>query len=348
MAARTAGMNSAIERIRTGAVVFGVTVFVATAGYVFLFQRTWIDALYLVVITVTSVGFTDSFDERGPPSDGEQLFTIGVIVFGLTAGAYAMGGFLQLMTEGEIQRALGKRRMNKDIERLSNHIIVCGFGRIGRILTKSLKDQNRPFVILEKSAEHVADAEADGYLILSGDATEEDLLLDAGIERASSLVTTLPKDADNVFITLTARGMNADIQIIARAEYRSTEKKLLQAGANRVVMPASTGAIQMSQMITRPNTADFFELIADRTQLNLEFDEIIVSPGNKLIGKTVGEAEAHRTHGLLVLAVKRTDGEMIFNPSSEFVFSDGDTMIVIGEPNDIDQFEKTFHVGKRV
>ena len=314
-------MNSAIERIRTGAVVFGVTVILATAGYHFLFQRDWIDSLYMVVITVTSVGFTDSFDERGPPSNAEQLFTILVILFGLTAGAYAMGGFLQLMTEGEIQRALGKRKMNKDIERLEDHVIVCGFGRIGRMLTHDLKRRGRKFVILEHDPDHVGDA---------------------SVERASTLVTTLPSDANNVFITLTARSMRPDLQIIARAEYRSTEKKLKQAGANRVVMPASTGATQMAQMITRPNTADFFELISDRTQLNLEFDEVVVDDGNTLIGKTVGEAEAHRTHGLLVLAVKRANGEMVFNPSSEFVFAQGDTLIVVGEPDDIDRFEKQF------
>ena len=335
-------MNTAIERIRTGAVFFGVTVILATAGYRFLFQRDWIDSFYMVIITVTSVGFTDSFSDRGPPSDAEQLFTILVIVFGLTAGAYAMGGFLQLMTEGEIQRALGKRKMNMDIERLADHVIVCGFGRIGPIITRVFKHQGRRFVIVENDPERVGEATADGYLVLSGDATEESLLMDAGIQRAGALVTTLPSDANNVFITLTARGMSPDIQIIARAEHRSTEKKLRQAGANRVVMPASTGATQMAQMITRPTTADFFELISDRTQLNLEFDEVVVDDGNALIGKTVGEAEAHRTHGLLVLAVKRADSEMVFNPSSEFVFGVGDTLIVVGEPDDIDRFERDF------
>jgi len=327
-------MSAAIERIRAGAFTFAVTLVVATLGYHFLFGRDWIDALYMVVITVTSVGFGDA-PGGNPPTEAEQLFTILVIVFGLTAGAYVMGGFLQLMTEGEIQRALGKRRMTNDIQRLHEHVIVCGFGRIGRILAQDLDRQKLSFVAIETNPEHVNDASAAGYLVLSGDATEEEMLLDAGVARANSLVTTLPSDADNVFITLTARGMSEDLQIIARAENRSTEKK-------RVVMPASTGAVQMSQMITRPTTADFFELVTDRTQLNLEFDEVRVDPGGPLVGKTVGDAEAHRTYGLLVLAVKRCDGEMFFNPSSEFVFSEGDTLIVMGEPDDIERFEKKF------
>ena len=334
-------MNSAIERIRTGAVIFGVTLVAATAGYHFFFGRKWIDALYMVVITVTSVGYGDAPGGEAP-THAEQLFTIAVIAFGLTAGAFVMGGFLQLMTEGEIQRAMGKRKMTKEIERLHDHVIVCGFGRIGRILTEDLHRQKIPFVIIESKPEHVSDLVGDNYLVIGGDATEEHLLIDAGIVRASALVTTLPSDADNVFITLTARGMRPDVQIIARAEYRSTEKKLLQAGANRVVMPASTGATQMAQMITRPTTADFFELVSDRTKLNLEFDEVHVEAGGALVGKTVGEAEAHRTHGLLVLAVKRSDGEMIFNPSSEFIFGEGDTLIVMGEPDDINTFESKY------
>ena len=213
-------MNTAIERIRTGAMFFGVTLILATVGYHFLFGRDWIDAVYMVVITVTSVGYTDSFGQRGPPSHAEQLFTILVIVFGLTAGAYAVGGFLQLMTEGEIQRALGKRKMTKEIERLEGHVIVCGFGRIGRILTSDLKHQGRQFVILENAQDRITDAAAEGYLVLSGDATEESMLVDAGIDRAATLVTTLPSDANNVFITLTARGMSPEIQIIARAEWQ--------------------------------------------------------------------------------------------------------------------------------
>ncbi len=165
-----------------------------------------------------------------------------------------------------------------------------------------------------------------------------------GIRRAKSLVTSLPSDADNVFITLTARNLNPDVQIIARAEQRSSEKKLLQAGANRVVMPAATGAVQMAQMITRPAAADFFELLADRTKIDLELDEVQVPAGGNLIGKTVGESETHSRHRLLVLAVKPPDGPMLFNPAADYRFGEGDTLIVMGDTADIDQFEREFQL----
>lgn len=331
-----------IDRIRDGALIFAGTLLVATLGYRFLFRRSWIDSLYMVVITVTSVGYGDSHDGQ-PPSDPERLFTIAVIVIGVTAGVYTIGGFLQMITEGEVQRALGLRKMTRGIQRLSDHVIICGFGRIGQILAHDLERQEQDFVLIENDPERVTEATARYYLVINGDATEEAVLHNAGIERAKSLVSSLPSDADNVFITLTARNLRPDIQIIARAEKRSSEKKLVQAGANRVVMPASTGAIQMAQMITRPTTADFFELVADRTQLDLELDEICVRHGT-LVGKSVAEAEAHRRHRLLVLAIKQADGNMVFNPGADYVFREGDTLVVMGGKQDIDSFQQQYQL----
>ena len=225
------------RRIRIGSIIFGIVVGTAVLGYCLL-GRSPLDALYMVIITISSIGFTERSDL--PPI--EKGFTILVIVFGMTAAAYALGGFVQLMTEGEIARVLGLRRLTKEIERLSGHIIVCGFGRIGHFVAEELHRHQQEFVLVEHSAERVAEAENLGYLVLNGDAREEDVLEAVGVKRAKTLVTALNTDADNVFITLTSRELNPKLHIIARGELPSTRKKLLQAGADRVVLPAAIGA----------------------------------------------------------------------------------------------------------
>jgi voltage-gated potassium channel len=327
-------MKSPLTRIRQGAICLGVILVVATCGYRLFVFDSWIESLFMVVITVSSVGFSESSNL----APGIQLFTIAVIVFGISATAYTIGGFLQMMTEGEIDRVLGHRRMTRGIERLDAHVIICGFGRIGQNLAKELTRQHRPFVIVEHDLERVAEAREFEYLVISGDATEEDVLLAARVEQAETLVTGLPSDAANVFITLTSRNLNKDLMIIARGEYVTTEKKLLQAGANRVVMPAVIGAQRMATMMTRPSTADLMELVADRSILDVELDEFTVPKDNRLVGCTVRDAEAHRRHRLLFVAVKKPAGEMIFNPDADYAFGELDIAIVMGRVEDIASF----------
>jgi len=310
---------------------------VAVVGYHAL-DYSWLDSLWMVVITVSSVGYS----EQSSADDSVKVFSILVIVFGMCAAAYTIGGFLQMLTEGELERALGRRRMTRDIERLSGHVIICGFGRMGEILAQDLQQMKRLFVIVDNDVERVVDAESQKYLCLSGDAEEEHTLLEAGVERASSLVTGLPNDAANVFITLTSRNLNPDIQIIARAEHPSTEKKLRQAGADRVVMPALVGARRMVRLITRPSTADLMDLVAETSFLDYELDEIDVPEGSKLPEVTVRETEAHRRHRLLVVAVRERDGNMVLNPDAEYTFKSGDVIIIMGRAEDIARFRGEF------
>jgi len=330
-------MKTPLQRIRLGAVVLAAIFVVAVVGYHAL-DYSWLDSLWLGVITVSSVGYS----EQSSADDSVKVFSILVIVFGMCAAAYTIGGFLQMLTEGELERALGRRRMTRDIERLSGHVIICGFGRMGEILAQDLQQMKRLFVIVDNDVERVVDAESQKYLCLSGDAEEEHTLLEAGVERASSLVTGLPNDAANVFITLTSRNLNPDIQIIARAEHPSTEKKLRQAGADRVVMPALVGARRMVRLITRPSTADLMDLVAETSFLDYELDEIDVPEGSKLPEVTVRETEAHRRHRLLVVAVRERDGNMVLNPDAEYTFKSGDVIIIMGRAEDIARFRGEF------
>lgn len=335
---RTTSSKSPLTRIRNGSIVLGIVFVVAIVGFRVLGDHDWVGALWMTTITISSVGFSESTDS----SAALQLFTVGVIVFGMTAAAYTFGGFVQMVLEGELEIFLGHRRMTRGIENLSNHVVVCGFGRIGEVLSNDLKHSGLDFVVVEVDQDRYELAKSSGCLCIRGDATSDETLVRAGIERARTLVSSLPSDADNVFITLTARNLCPDVQILSRAEHPTTESKLLQAGANKVIMPAMIGAQRLERLITRPSTAHLIELVSEASFLDLELDEITLPNECRLIGVTVASTEAHRTHRLLVVAVKQADGEMVFNPDADYTFRAADIAIVMGRSEDILGFRQAY------
>lgn len=326
-------MNPSLARVRRGAVFFVAVIIIAICGYR-LFGRSWLDATYMVVITVATIGYGESSTLPA----GEQIFTILVVLFGLTASGYALGGLLQMLTQGEIEKAIGIRRMLRELQGLQQHVIVCGFGRMGRILCAELQRSNVAFVVIDRDPVVATEAKAAGYLNYQGDATEEDTLRAVGVERALHLVTVLPSDAENVFITLTSRNLNPAFQIIARGESPSTQKKLLQAGATRVILPAAIGGLRAASMITKPSTVELMELFVGKNVMDVEIDELRLEAPCPLVGRMVSETLVRRRHGLLVVAVKRADGRMVFNPDADFTFQAGDTIVVMGKPQDIKRF----------
>jgi voltage-gated potassium channel len=228
--------------------------------------------------------------------------------------------------------------MKQQIDKLSGHTIICGFGRIGRTLADDMLRHQQPFVIIEQNDEHLNAAREAGYLCLHGDATEDEMLLAAGCHRAKALITGLPNDAANVFITLTARNLNRDLLIVARAGHGSSERKLRQAGADKVVLPSSIGAQLMSRMIMRPTTADLMELVAEQGNLNVQLDEMRVAQACQLLGKSIRETNAHSAFRLLVLAIKQASGKMIFNPEADYKLELDDIIILMGKKSDIERF----------
>jgi len=329
-------MHTPLRRIRRGAIVL-VSIFVlAVLGYHFLGDYGWIHAIWMVVVTISSVGY----GEHSELPSQLQVLSVVVIVLGMSAAFYTVGGFIQLMLEGEIQAALGQSRTTREIQRLAGHVIVCGYGRTGEMLSQDLRRKGRALVVIDSDSARVNEAGQHQFLSIKGDAMEEAVLAGAGLKRAKTVVTILPNDAANVFITLTARDFNQNIQIIARAEPPSTEKKLRQAGASRVVMPAVTSATKMSRIITRPSTADLLELLAESDFNDVEMDEITINASSQLVGSTVTESETRQIHGVLVLAVKQPDGNMVFNPGAHYVFSAQDTVIVMGDVKDIERFRQ--------
>jgi voltage-gated potassium channel len=332
-------MRSPWDRVRRGFFLFGA-VFLGSVCAYRLLGYPWIEAVWMVVITIASVGY----GERSQQPAAVQLVTVIVILVGFTAAAYTFGGLLQLLLAGELEQILGRRRMTNEINALSQHAIVVGFGRIGRTLSADLDRRKRSFVVIERDLDRCRAADERGYLYVHGNATEDEVLMSAGLARARSLISALPNDADNVFITLTARNLSRGLFIVARAEHATSERKLRQAGADRVVMPSTIGAQQMSRMITRPNTADLMELVAEQGNLDVELDELHLPEGSSLVGRSVRDSEAHHRFGLLVLAVKRASGEMTVNPQADFQFQAGDIIIVLGKPSDMARLRDEFRL----
>ncbi len=292
------------------------------------------DALYMVIVTVFTVGYGEVH-----PLDTEALrvTTMSLIVLGCTGMIFLTGALVQFITFRQFENLLGHRRMNKQIERMTDHVIICGYGRIGNMLAKELRAGKAEFVILEPSAERFAEARDAGYFCIQGDATEEDALKAAGILRARALASVVPSDAVNVFITLNARGLNKSLQIIARGESPSTEKKLLQAGADAVVLPAHIGAEQVASIILYPGIAKIIQqserrrrMEQDLRVLGLEIEVVGAAEGSPFIGRTVEEIEREAERSFFIVAIERSGSKAIERPRADARIEAGDGVTILG------------------
>lgn len=338
-------LEPAHRRITQGFLFLGAVCVVAVVGYMLL-GWSFSDAVYMVAITIFSVGYGEVHPVVGPV----RWFTVGVIVLGCSSLIYILGGFFQLIAEGELNRLLGNRRMKKSIEELSDHIIVCGYGRIGRVLAADLKRGGATVVLVDSNAERIATASEAGAYALVGDATSDEVLESAGVRRARALATVLPDDALNVFITLTARNLNADLRIIARAEDPASDSKMVQAGADKVVLPSSLSGERAAQMLLRPAMVDFFSgqdlsgLEQELRGLGLQIEQFEVDQDSPLIGRTVGALESSGDGGFLVIAVRQVGGNLVRNPEKHFKFSEEDSVLFMGHGEDIPHLKKAFAI----
>ncbi len=340
-------MTHSMRRILIGAVFFGLTCVTAVSGYM-LAGWSFLDSIYMVVITVFGVGYGETQPLAKPEL---KVFTMGVIIAGCSSGIYVVGGFVQMLAEGEINRALGTRRMSKGIEKLSGHALICGFGRVGQMLAHDLLKAEQSLVVIDNNEGRVQEAQAAGYLAVRGSASEEQTLVEAGIDRARVLATVLPDDSANVFITLTARELNPTIEIIARAESPSSEKKLLRSGANRVVMPAFIGATKIATMITCPSAEGLLlddvgkmHLNEELKQIGLEMTEVEIKPGSPLLGQTVGDVEVSGSGGLVIVALKKADGTLVRDPRPDVKLAGGDVFIILGHSNALPQVTRRMSI----
>jgi voltage-gated potassium channel len=323
------------SRLRISIFVLIAVVSLGTFGYVTLEDMDLFDAFYMTLITISTVGF----GEIKPLSDAGRILTVFIIISGISVLTFTLGQVLTIFMEGELSQLLGRRKLEKQISRLKDHYIVCGYGRIGKIVSQELADDNIPFIIIEQNPNLVEILEQVRYLYINMDATTEAALLKAGIMKAKGIVTAVHSDANNVFITLTAKGLRPDIFILARSSDEENQEKLLRAGATRVVCPYLMGGRRMFQVLKRPTVMDFIDTATMDTQLGLRMEEAVVSTKSSLLGKTLIESHIRQNFGVIIVAIKKPTGEMIFNPLPTEKLEGGDVIVVIGKKEDLKRMD---------
>jgi voltage-gated potassium channel len=309
---------------------------VGILGFMMITGMDFMDALYMTVITLSTVGF----HEVRPLDTAGRLFTIGLIGTGLGIVFYSATIFARDVIEGEIERTLGRRRVQRQISHMKDHFIVCGFGRMGRIVCKELAVKPVPFVVVERQAEALRYLEEEQYPCVEGDATEDTILEEAGIKRARGLVAALSTDSDNVYVVLSARELNPNLLIVARAEDDRSERKLLHAGATRVVSPYVIGGYRMAHSLLRPAVLDVIDLATHYRSMELQIEEVTVAKGGFGEGATLQESGIREKLGIIVIAIKKPSGEMVFNPMADLRIEAGDRLVLIGQTANLRELER--------
>jgi voltage-gated potassium channel len=312
-----------------------VLLLIGTAGFHFIEGWSWFDGFYMVLTTITSIGY----GEIHPLSHIGRIFNSFVIITGVGLALLFIGGASQALLEFELQSVFGRRRMERDISRLSNHYIICGAGRVGRSVARELSRKPRPFVVVDTNEEKLKRHAEEGWLSLVGDATHEHVLKEARIEQARGLVAATTTDAINIYVILTARGLNPKLKIIARASEEDAEKHLLTAGADAIVSPYNFAGYRIAQTFLRPHVVDFFDTAMGRER-PLEIEEVLVQAGSPIIGKTLEASRIRQELGVIVLAIKGEKSEMHFNPAPDDLIHAGDHLIVMGESNGLQALER--------
>jgi len=322
--------NPLVYLIRTALALF-LLVSIGTAGYRILEGYSLLDSLYMTVITITTVGYGE-LHELSPAG---RVFTMLLILGGGGVAAYAVTASAGYLVSGQWRDQWNARRRRKMLDTLNRHVIVCGFGRVGRYVAQDLKSEGIPFVILEKEVERMEQTRRFGYLAMQGNAANEGLLEQAGIRRARGLVAAVDSDAENVYITLTARGLNPDLNIIARANFEESESKLLRAGADRVLLPYSLSGRRMVTMLVRPEVADFLDEVASAGGMELLIEQVKIGKGSKLAGLTLVEAKSRLQLNVSVLAYKTPGAAANQRPSAETRFVEGMQIFAFGTRDDL-------------
>lgn len=309
--------------------------FIGTIGYEWLEEEyTLFDSFYMTVITLTTVGYGEI---PKPLSEPGRVFTVVLLLGGVFTLFWAAGEMIRTIVSGEIQTALGRRRMERSLAAMKNHMIICGFGRMGQIICREFSLQKLPFVVIDQREDLLRGFSLQHGVPLIGDASSDEILKKAGVDRARSLVTVAGSDADNLIITMSARLLNERLYIVARAEDEQAQGKLLRAGANRVVTPYILGGKSVAQAVLRPAVVEFIDLATRSEHTELQMEEVQLRPKCKLVGEQIADTLLHKRHGIFIIAIKKESGQMVYNPPGSAILEGGDTLIALGHKEKLEE-----------
>lgn len=323
--------------------LLALLIVLGSIGFVVLEGLSPLDALYMTIITISTVGF----GEVKPLSDAGHVMIMGLIIVGLGLVTYTVGAFASLLVEGQIQKLVGRRMMRRELDAIRNHYIVCGYGRMGKIVCEELVHEGKPHVIVTLDEDEGEELREAGRLCITGDATEDDILQLAGVERATALVATASSDVDNLYITLSARELsrsaNPGMYILARASEDKAGRKIMRAGADRVISPYRIGGSRLVQALLRPKVYDYMEVAMSGTGMELQIEEFMVTGSDPLAGAAVRDTDLRSEYDVIIIGISGSDGVMAFNPGPAHVIDEGDTLIVLGAKAQLQRLEKRFH-----
>jgi len=325
-----------LQQIVRAVIISWIIFFISVAGYMMIEKWNFLDAAYMTALTVTTVGFMEVHET----SVAGKIFTIFVMIAGVGYFLYITGIIIQAVVEGEVQILLGRNRLNKKISKLKNHYIVCGYGRIGRVLCRLIKEETDDVVVMEKDDNLIAILKKDKLHYIHGDVSDESLLEQAGIKKASFLIAALGSDIANVFLVLTARQLNPDMFILARASNSDVKNKLIVAGANRVESPYDIGAVSMGLQLLRPSVSSFLNIALSRKKEAIQIEELFIPKSSKYTNVALKDSQIRQDFNLIIVAIKKASGEMLFNPHFETLIEPKDTVIVMGKTPDLKRFDK--------
>ena len=329
-------MSHPFRRLLPAVIFLAIIVVVGVLGYTYIEKWTLLDSVYMLVITLFTVGFK----EVSPLSSAGKIFTIFIIVGGVGSAIYAAGQVMEIIIEGEMTGYRKRRNMEKKIKEMKDHYIICGFGRVGHQVAQVFETSRVPFVVIDQKEGTFDELEAKGIPVIIGDATDDSTLMAAGIHSAKGLVACSDSDVANVYVTLSARQLNSSLNIVARASLKDTEKKLMMAGANRVISPYFISGVRMAAMATRPVATDFLDLVTHGGLVDFSLFQITIPSGSPLNRKSIAEADIRSTSGALVLAIRKSDGSFDLHPTETSRIDANDVLVVLGTQEQFDLLQK--------
>ncbi len=322
----------AMQQLLVAGLIVLFTMLFGTVGYIVIEGWSFSDAFYMTILSISTTGF----QEVHPLSEAGKILTIIVIIVGLVSLAYFGGRLVQVLIENYLLRR--RRRMDAKLRRLKNHYIVCGFGRMGRNICQDLLEADERFVVIEKDQAYTQQLEDAGYLYVLGDAASDEILTKAGIQQANGLIAVVSSDAENIYTTLSAKSLNPNIKVVARALQDESEPKLKKAGADRVIKPYELVGHRMAQLVLRPGIEEFIDTVVRRGGKSIMMEEIAVEPASCLVGQSLRESPIRKELNIIIVVIHRADGELIYNPAPDVHIEAQDRMIAIGDREQLEQF----------